>query len=46
VVGDFNLYYPNWNNPGRFLYYLEVDQLAGIIANNDMNLALLDRIVT
>lgn len=30
LLGDFNLYYPNWNNYSRYIYHAEVDRLVAI----------------
>ena len=40
TVGDFNLYYPRWNNPGRYTYYAIVDELLEIIEERGIELGL------
>ena len=40
LLGNFNLYYPLWNNKGRFSYYIAADTLLDITTANQLELAL------
>ena len=40
TVGDFNLHYPRWNNPGRYTYYAMADELLEITEERGMELGL------
>ena len=40
TVEDFNLYYPRWNNPGRYTYYAIADELLEIIEERGIELEL------
>ena len=40
VIGNFNLYYPRQNNPGRYIYYAIVDELFEIIEEYKIELRL------
>ncbi len=46
LLRDFNLYYPSWNNPGRFLYYREADDLIVVTIERRIALILLKEVVT
>ncbi len=40
LLGDFNLYHPNWNNPSRFTYHKEADEVITMTMNRDIELLL------
>ena len=46
LVGDFNLHHPNWNNPGRFTYHSEADELIEATTSAGMELLLPEGAVT
>ena len=46
LLGNFNLYYPLWNNKGRFSYYTAADILLDITTVNQLELALPEDIPT
>jgi len=46
VIGDFNLYYPNWNNPERYIYYAIADRLLKLIGTKEIEIGLLGESVT
>ncbi len=46
LLRDFNLHHPSWNNPGRFSYYREADDLIAATVERGMALILLKGVVT
>lgn len=46
LLGDFNLHHPSWNNPGRFSYHREADELITMTLNKEMESALPNGAVT
>ncbi len=46
LLGDFNLHHPSWNNPGRFSYYREANDLIAATVERGMALILPKGVVT
>ena len=46
LLGDFNLHHQNWNNLGRYSYYMMADQLLDVLKEQEMELALPEGSIT